>query len=133
MMNFYKYLYYRLYSWNLKTWGESDFPQGNAHLGVSFMMGLNLWIIPWILDLVGFIDVDKISNKEAVALFLTLLFINYFWSLHKRKYKKIAAKYRHEPKGKRRRNAFLLWLYVIFSFGILLILAEISGRLKGLR
>jgi uncharacterized membrane protein YtjA (UPF0391 family) len=100
------------------------------------MMCLNLAIIPCILHLLGFVDIRNASGKEkeiALLVFLPILVINYFWSLHKGKYKKIAAKYRHEPKGKRRRNALLLWLYVIFSFGIVIVILVISGKLKGLR
>ncbi|MDG5800164.1 hypothetical protein QA597_07370 [Marinilabiliaceae bacterium ANBcel2] len=53
MMKIYRYLYYRLYSWNLKTWGEKDLPQWNALFGVSFMMFLNLGLLGFLLQLLG--------------------------------------------------------------------------------
>ena len=42
LFRFYRYLYYMLYSWNLKTWGENDVPEWNALFGVSAGHRINI-------------------------------------------------------------------------------------------
>jgi len=134
MMRLYRYLYYRLYSWNLKTWGESDLPQFNALFGVSFMMFVNLGIIAGILDMIGFnIFFENTPKKEIIITMLAVLAINYFWLVHNGKYKQIAKGYKNESKNKRLRNTLLLWLYVVMSFVIISFIAVLSGKLKGLQ
>ncbi len=53
MLGFYKYLYFRIYSWNLKKWGENDMPEWNAVLGVSFTMFINLFVLVLLFQFVG--------------------------------------------------------------------------------
>src|SRR6476661_2690546 len=52
MYRAFTYLYYRIYAWNVRTWGESDVPQFNALFGVSFLVFLN------ILSVLAAIDVS---------------------------------------------------------------------------
>ena len=133
MMRLYKYLYYRLYSWNLKTWGEKDLPQFNALFGVSFMMYLNIGILAGIIDILGVnIFIEDTPKTEIIVIMLVLFFINYFWLVYKGKYIRIAHKFKKEPKKKRLRNTLLLWLYVVASFVIVSLIAILSGKLKGL-
>jgi hypothetical protein len=135
MMKLYKYLYYRLYSWNLKTWGESDLPQYNAMLGVSFMMILNFSIIAGILDMFGIVNifVEETPKKELVLFFFAVTVLNYFWLVHNGKYKQLGKKYKNESKNVRLRNTLLLWLYVVLSFVIISFVAILSGKFKGLQ
>ena len=130
MMRLYKYLYYRLYSWNLKTWGEKDLPQWNALIGVSFMMILNFGIIAGIIDMFGIVDIfiEETPKKELVLFYLVVTVFNYFWLVHNGKYRQIAKEYKNEPKDKRSRRALLLWLYVIMSFAIISFVAILSGK-----
>lgn len=132
-MALYKYLYYRLYTWNLKTWGESDFPQYNALFGVSFMMFLNLVFIAGIFDIFGLKGILRPAPKNAIIIVIvTIIAINYFW-LVKGKYRIIAKGFKNETKNKRLRNALLLWLYFIASFAIVICEAIFSGKMNGLR
>jgi len=132
-MELFKYLYYRLYIWNLKTWGVVDAPHWNALLGVTFMMYFNLLFIAFVLEIfnVHIIIRDEIPKKEAVALYFILIGINYFQFVHKEKYKKIAQKLKKETPQKRRRNTVLLWLYVVLSFVLLAFCAILAGKLNG--
>lgn len=133
-MKLYRFLYYRLYNWNLKTWGKKDLPQWNALFGVSFMMFVNLGIIAGILDILGLkIFVEDTPKKEIAFALLALLTANYFWLVHNGKYKQIAKEFNKEPKDKRTRNIILLWLYVVASFFVVSIIAILSGKLKGLQ
>ena len=119
LLNFYRYLYYMLYSWNLKTWGEDDVPEWNALFGVSAMMYWNFGLFPAaILDRIGILPfLNPIPKKEIIIVTNIILIINYFWLVRKGKYKQIAEEYKKdETKKQRRKNALLLWLYVIVSF-----------------
>ena len=128
-MKFYKYLYYRLYAWNLKAWGEKDMPHWNALYGVTFMMLLNLSIIAIILDILGFnILLEETPTATILTIGLLTLSINYFLFVRNGKYHQIASKFEDESKKTKNRNALLLWIYVILSFVVPNFLAYLSGK-----
>jgi len=132
MIEIYKYLYYRLYTWNLRSWGESELPQFNALFGVSFMVYMNVGIIAIVLELIGFkIFIDDTPKLLIVTLGTLILVVNYFWLVHNRKYKKIENKYKNEPKERRLKKTILLWLYFLFSFLIFIFMAILTGKIKG--
>lgn len=133
MMRLYKYLYYRLYSWNLKTWGESDLPQWNALFGVSFMMFLNLGLVGLLLQFFG-VNVflrSELPKKELITLMLCLFIVNYFLFIHKGTFKSIVKELKKEPPPKRRINTILLWLYVTLSFALFAFGAILIRQLNG--
>jgi hypothetical protein len=133
MLNLYKYIYYRLYSWNLRAWGKNDVPHWNALFGVSFMMSLNLGIIAGVIDIIGLpIFKEKTPIIEILIFSFTVLVLNYFWLVYKNRYKKIYRKFKNESKNQRFRNTILLWLYVVMSFVIVSFIAIISGNINGL-
>lgn len=127
-MRLYKYLYYRLYSWNLKAWGKKDSPEWNALIGVSFMMGINLSLFLIIIQLLFEIKIilsDNLPKKEIIVVALVILAINYFIFNYKKKYLLIIEKYNNESLKKKRINALLLWLYIILSFVVIGIVLEL--------
>lgn len=133
MMKIYRYLYYRLYSWNLKTWGEKDIPQWNALFGVSFMMFLNLGLLGLLLQLLG-VNIflrDELPKKELVIIMISLFVLNYFLFVHKGNYRSIVKELKKEPPEKRRANTILIWLYVILSFALFVLSAVFIKKLNG--
>ena len=77
----YKYLYYRIYSWNLRTWGESDVPEYNALFGVSFLAFLNIMSLFTAIELVTglrIIDDSRMGKLFWFVAFLGVLVANYF-------------------------------------------------------
>jgi len=117
-MKLYRYLYYRLYSWNLKTWGKRDGPEWNAVFGVSFMMFLNLFFICSIPELFG-VDIlfkYELSNKIIIAISIIILGFNYFVFLYRKKYELLKKEFSHESIKERSRNLLLLWVYTFLSF-----------------
>jgi hypothetical protein len=133
MIDVFKYLYYRLYSWNLKTWGESDFPQWNALYGVSFMMFLNLNLLGLILQ---FFDINiflrnELPIKELVFIMLCIIIINYFLFIHKGNFRIMVKELKNESLERRRKNTILIWLYVIISFSLVVLFALIIKKFKG--
>jgi len=121
-----KYLYYRIYDWNLRAWGESDMPQYNAIIGVSFLMFLNIIGI--------FIAIEALTGNQyflflpkgeyyAAATCLLLLLFNYFLLVRNGKYLTITEEFKKENSLQKRKGLVFVWLYVIGSFAIPLLLA----------
>lgn len=119
-MKIYKYLFYRLYSWNLKTWGENDLPQWNALFGVSFMMFLNLGFFGLLLQFFG-VNIflrNELPKKEVVIIMLSLFVLNYFLFIHKGNYRSITKELKKESPKNRRANTVLIWLYFVLSLAL---------------
>ncbi len=113
----FRYLYCRLYSWNLKTWGENDLPQCNALFGVSFIMFLNLGLFGLILQLFG-VNIflrNELPKKEIVLIMLSLFVVNYFLFIHKGNFRLITKELKKEsPKKKKDKyNSSLAVRYII--------------------
>lgn len=115
--HWYQYLYYRLYWWNLKTWGESDMPQYNALLGVTFLVYLNLFaLIVFFGEMIGANVVNSIGNIYIAIVGVIGCTMNYFLFLYQKQYLQIAEKFSGESVKERRMKALLLWCYVVLSF-----------------
>jgi NADH:ubiquinone oxidoreductase subunit 6 (subunit J) len=114
MLKQYKYLYYRIYSWNLKK-GEKDISQWKAVVFVSAMMVLNLFLIGLLLKYFGILE-HPFPKKIATPLTLVLIGLNYFLFMHSGKYKLITREYEKENTKKRKKNTISLWLFIALSF-----------------
>jgi hypothetical protein len=126
----YTYLYYRLYAWNLRTWGQSDGPQYNALYGVSFMMLINLALVGILLLLVGVGHFSgEVPMVETLTAAFAILGLNYFRLVRGRRYETIAKSYDGEPNETRFRNAVLLWVYAVASMVLPLVLFMLYKKL----
>lgn len=116
-MNIYKYIYYRLYTWNLKKWGKIDGPEWNALFGISIMMFLNLMTLSLLLDALGLINYWGIIHIREIVIVvsLSILAANYFCFLHKKKCLKIIKLYKQETTTERHRNTVIIWFYFFVS------------------
>lgn len=126
IFRFYKYLYYRIYTWNLKTWGTSDLPQYNAMFGISFFMFLNISFLFGLMQInIGhYIKPDDNLYKLIVVLLGIMLFIiNYFLFVNNKKYERIAIEFTNEASSKRKKNTILILLYITLSFALPIITA----------
>jgi divalent metal cation (Fe/Co/Zn/Cd) transporter len=130
ILQLYKYLFYRLYSWNLKKWGPGVGPEYNALLGVTFMMGANILFFAILLQMTGIMEifVKPTPNLKIVIFGTIVCTINYFWFIYKRKYYKIIKSYENETQENRLRNLIYLWIYFVLSMGINVILVIIIGE-----
>jgi len=133
-MKLYRYLYYRLYSWNLKTWGEKDLPQWNALFGVSFMMFSNLCLAGLLLQALGFNIFlrNELPKLEIGIIMLFLYIVNYFQFIDKGNYRLITKELKKESQKKRRTNTILLLIYVILSFALNALGVIFIRKLNGL-
>lgn len=129
-MNLYKYLYFRLYSWNLQQWGKKDDPQWNALLGVSFMMFINLTTIGLLMDLIGFNIIlnREIPTVEIIIIMLIILIFNYFRFVYNQQYKLIAKEFSKETRKEKLYKTLLLWLYVVASLAINFGIIDLIGQ-----
>lgn len=115
MLRQYKYLYYRIYSWNLKKWGKNDISEWKAVVIVSFMMALNLFFLELLFQFFGILE-HPFPKKISTPLMLVLIGLNYFLFMHSKKYEQIARECEKESTKKRKKNSILLWLYTTLSF-----------------
>ena len=120
-MDIFEYMYYRLYAWNLKKWKKSDCPEGNALIGVSFVMLMNVALVLLVLEYAGVIRImfgeehQDHRNVLAISIYIISLLIKYFRFYRKKKYRKLVQKYAHESKKKRFWKALILWFFFLFS------------------
>jgi hypothetical protein len=117
----YKYLYYRIYAWNLRMWGESDLPQYNALFAVFILTFLNLMTIPTAIDVFtgGHLIKDTRANKLILGGLLFAIFLMVYSVLvHGKNYRKIAEQFSGEtPTQKKVRLVFIL-AYIIGTFAL---------------
>src|SRR5712692_10392651 len=111
----YKYLYYRIYAWNLRMWGESDLPQFNALFGVSALILMN------IITLVTAFEVFtgqrlSLSRAGVIGGGLALIAIGYFLLVHGGKYRKIAKEFDKETQSQRSKTGVRPAIFAISGF-----------------
>lgn|ERR1035437_2075537 len=115
----YKYLYYRIYSWNLRTWGESDLPRFNALIAVSFLIVLNFYIAMGFIGNVLGTDIFtaiRWDNIDVVVLGTLVGAVSYFILIRNDNYKEIVKQFEKEERNMRIRNLILCVAYVTASF-----------------
>lgn len=114
-----KYLYYRIYAWNLRVWGESDLPQYNALFGVSFLLFLNmLSILATVEVFVGehLIQDSNFTKFVLAGVIFVVFVVNFLCLVHDRKYMRIVKEFSDESATQRKGRLIALWIYVIGSF-----------------
>jgi hypothetical protein len=122
-MRAYKYLYYRIYSWNLRKWGESDLPQFSALFFVLIFVFLNLMCIPTAIDLFtgGHLIKDSSTNKFLLGVIgFAIALFSYYVLVHSENYKKIALEFVAESARQKTARLIFIWLYLIGSFVLFL-------------
>jgi len=124
MFKIHRYIYYRLYIWNLKSFGERDLPFLNALLELSLIIYVNILTIILILDEIFIAKtIDRFISTQWLAIIIVVfvLLIQYLLLFHNNRYKKIIERYENDQvSGKR--NEALAFLYVGISI-ILFIIA----------
>src|SRR5438477_8646627 len=112
-MRAYRYLYYRIYAWNLQRWGESDLPQFSALFLVLIFIFLNLMSIPTGIDLFtgGHLIRDSGRNKFMLGgVGLVISLISYYLLVHGGKYKQIAQEFSHESPRQKKTRLIVVWI-----------------------
>jgi len=129
MIEFYKRFYCRLYSWNLRTWGQSDVPEYNAVFGLSALGVINLYNLMFLVNFAfGFDLFSKFSWSvgHAIGAFTILVLINYFVFVRNQQFKSMTVEFNKLSK-EAGRSHFVLSLFFT-AVSILLFLSFILFR-----
>lgn len=129
----YKYIYYWLYTWQRKLWGESDIPEYNASIGMSMSMGCNILSIIVLVSIFFGIKVfpNGVPEFEALITIIILFLAHYFAFVHKGKYKEIEKEFKGESKEDRKRKGVWVLLYTFGSLGFYIFLLFFGIWIKG--
>jgi hypothetical protein len=117
MLKAYQYIYYRLYAWNRKLWGDSDVPEYNAAIGMSLMVLCNFLSLNIVFNLLTdkFIAPPGLPKIYHVLIILVLYVIHYLLFIRNKKYLDIVRNFQSEDEKERKRNGVLVFLYSVGS------------------
>lgn len=120
----YKYIYYWLYTWQRKLWGEQDAPEYTPIFGLSLSMGCNIGSLAVLIDFVTGVMLIPLGLPKirVVIVAITLLIIHYFLFVHKGKYKAIEKEFKEESKEERERKGKWVLLYAFGSLAFFIFL-----------
>lgn len=114
----YRYIYYWLYTWQKKVWGESNAPEFNASIGLSMSMGCNILSIIVLIDVIFGVKTfpHGIPMREGLIGIVIVLLFHYIIFIYKNKYEKIEKEFEKESKEIRKRKG--KWV-LFYAFGSL--------------
>ncbi len=130
MFNAYKYLFYRIYAWNLRMWGEEDSPAFNTVVGLSALNGINIMTFLMLIEVVSSYRIfySHGDGKMFVVVGYLFLFVaNSLAFLYKEKYKALSERFKNETPQQTKRRFWYGVIYVVLSFVLFFGLA-ISGQ-----
>jgi hypothetical protein len=115
------HLFYRVYWWNIKVIKEKDFPVLSAYLFVSGLMSIN------VISLLSILLVFIIKDPQAAPIWNPWIIIlitflpNYFFFIHKKKYKDIIDNSQNLDKVEKRKRDIAILIYILLTFIILIL------------
>src|SRR6185295_3493436 len=118
----YKYLFYRLYVWNVSAFGKNDLPVLNALLEISLIVYVNLISVDLVVEaLTGFAAINfmNVSKLLIVLIGLIILVVNYFVLAYNGKLNRLMEKYGNENDAQREKGNAYLGVYIGISILIL--------------
>jgi hypothetical protein len=118
MHNKYKYIYYWLYTWQKRLWGEENVPQFSAVSGMSMSLMANIASFIVILEIVLNKQIlpSNIPKTNVLLVGLAVLVFHYFLFMHNGRFIKIENEFKGESKEERKKRG--IWV-VIYAFGSL--------------
>jgi len=122
LFNAYKYLYYRIYAWQLRCWGKEDLPQISALVGISVFAWLNICGLFFAVNALTKLNITnpmEAGKFNITVQYLFILLINSFIFIRKKRYERIAEQFSNENITERRTKLILIFAYIIFSIVIL--------------
>ncbi len=125
MMNIYKYIFYRTYTWRSKKWNDSDVVTAyRAVLIVSIFANMNILTIGLLLRALGLIEINVLHLPKIVIVLLWsgVVACLYLSFVYHDKYRIIEKEYKKETLKQRNINSVLVLVYMIASFYVNLII-----------
>lgn len=114
----YKYLYYKLYHWNLSMHGKSDIPEFNAMLITGLLVFMNVFSIPAFIEaLTGYHVLSYFDLPEVLLWVIVIGYmgVNYFTLYSHERYKKIIKEFEAEGAEQKRRGSVKVLIYITLS------------------
>lgn len=121
-MRAYYYLFYRLYDFGLKRFGEADIPEYNAVLGISLLSYMNLISVFSSIEAITGIrifNLPEISILQFALFFTPFICIHYFLLVVGGKHKKIRKQFVSESDSLRTKHSLYIFLYIVSTIIIL--------------
>ena len=119
MIRYYKYVFYKLYTFAKKL-ALDDTPQWTAMISMSILTFSNiltvLSIAGLIFELSYYQPLDTLTKK--VLFMLVYLVLHYFIFIHNEKYKSIEKQFSDETKEEKKRGTIYTLFYIILTFGL---------------
>jgi hypothetical protein len=112
MLRIHRYIFYRLYNWNLKSFGKQDSPLLNALLELSMLIWLNVLTAVLLIDKIFKIKMlNLLSEKYIITIIIAflVLIIQYFLLIHKDRHKKIIEDYKNDKSNSRKNDNMAFW------------------------
>lgn len=124
----YKSVYYKLYKFAKRTeksWNSNmRMPELVAFFSISFLIMINLTCIIVILSKYPlFLKDYKLTFIHFILIYLTILLVNYFLFLRKKKYLLIEKSFEKNTKTKRN-STFFFWLYLTITIVLIIFMID---------
>ena len=129
----YRYIYYRIYAWQLETWGEKEKPHDKGVLGIALLTFFNVLTLLAVLQCITGIEFTEIGAwpvEYLVVLILCHTAVHYYILFSKKRYKHIIAEYSQKNKAYHRRYTKWVVAYVVGSPILLLLSGLLAGYLR---
>ena len=116
--NLYRFLYFKLYSWQIRWFGINRDPELKSIILISLLFSLNVYsvlltITAWTqFDAFAKFDVDKF---KLAILYLVILGLNYLFLIRNQNHEKIIEKFRNENENHERVKSMIILAYLVFS------------------
>jgi hypothetical protein len=122
LLMYHKYLFFRIYLWNLNSFGKDELPILNSLLGVSLINCFQIFSLIFFLDgWIKFFDVNVVLFIFIVS--LMVLFVNYLLLGRRERFEEIVILFQSETNENSERNnvwiaGYILGTLVLFIISI---------------
>lgn len=118
IINLYKFLYYKFYSWQVHWFGKDEEPGLKSLIFISVLLSLNVYSV--LLAVTAWTKFDAFENFQVDKiklgiLYLVILGLNYLFLMADDRHEKIVKRFNNERKFNERLKLALIFLYVVFS------------------
>jgi hypothetical protein len=125
LSSLYKFIYYKLYVWNYKAFGKSNFPELNGLLILSFFVYINLLtlflLVDWFFNTSFFLKATS-SRINIIFIGIVILVTNYYFLVYNGRLKNIITQFEKLEINEIKRKVAFVYFYFVFSIVILIIM-----------
>lgn len=129
VLDAYRYLYFRIYDWNLRTWGENDVPQFNALIGTTFLTFLSLFNLALIFETLfgtSLLDLAGIGKLHVVIIFLVIGAVNYLLFVRNERFKRFRKVFEGESVKQKNLRLVYCVAFVVANFALFFLLIALK-------